>query len=105
MVTLTGNSLTMEQMKSILFEMAYGKASEDSLVAVKECREKVEEIVNNGKVVYGITTGFGKFSDVLIEKENVSKEKVSKFWDLELQFELGFQEIYLNEFCNLSLRF
>ncbi|WP_088071844.1 histidine ammonia-lyase [Gottfriedia luciferensis] len=72
MVTLTGNTLTMEQMKKILFENVYVNASEDSLKAVKACREKVEEIVNNGQVVYGITTGFGKFSDVLIEKENVS---------------------------------
>jgi histidine ammonia-lyase len=72
MVTLTGNSLTMDQMKRILFENVYVQASDDSLHAVKKCREKVEQIVDNGEVVYGITTGFGKFSDVFIAKENVS---------------------------------
>ena len=38
---------------------------------VAECREVVEKIVEDGKVVYGITTGFGKFSDVLIQKDDV----------------------------------
>ncbi|MGR5881378.1 aromatic amino acid lyase [Bacillus cereus] len=28
-------------------------------------------MVEDGKVVYGITTGFGKFSDVLIQKDDV----------------------------------
>lgn len=31
-----------------------------------ECCEVVEKIVEDGKVVYGIIIGFGKFSDVFI---------------------------------------
>jgi histidine ammonia-lyase len=73
MVTLTGSTLTIEQMKEILLNNSYVKASDESMERVKACREKVETIVNEEQVVYGITTGFGKFSDVFISKENVSK--------------------------------
>lgn len=34
-------------------------------------RKAVDEIVQKGNIIYGITTGFGKFSDVLIQKEHV----------------------------------
>ncbi|MDR4458532.1 aromatic amino acid lyase, partial [Bacillus tropicus] len=38
---------------------------------IAECREGGEKIVEYGKGVYGMTTGFGKFSDVLIRKDDV----------------------------------
>jgi histidine ammonia-lyase len=71
MITLTGNSLTLEQMKEVLFNKKKVRASEESLRAAQMSREAVEKIVSERRVVYGINTGFGKFSDVLIEKENV----------------------------------
>ncbi|WP_443110675.1 aromatic amino acid lyase [Caloramator sp. mosi_1] len=40
---------------------------------VKAAREVVDRFVDEGKVVYGITTGFGKFSDVVISKEEAKK--------------------------------
>ncbi|GHI00270.1 histidine ammonia-lyase [Neobacillus kokaensis] len=71
MITLTGNSLTLEEMKEVLFRQQKVRASEESIKAAAKSRQAVEEIVSEERVVYGITTGFGKFSDVLIDKENV----------------------------------
>jgi histidine ammonia-lyase len=71
MITLTGHSLHVRQMAKVLYENEEVKACEQSMQKVAECRQAVEQIVNDGKVVYGITTGFGKFSDVLIQKEDV----------------------------------
>jgi histidine ammonia-lyase len=71
MITLTGGSLTLEQMKDILYRNQKVNASEKSMEAVLKSREAVERIVSESKVVYGITTGFGKFSDVLIDKDHV----------------------------------
>ncbi|MCM2533911.1 histidine ammonia-lyase [Neobacillus pocheonensis] len=71
MITLTGGSLTLEQMKDVLFRKAKVQASEKSIEAAQKSREAVERIVSESRVVYGITTGFGKFSDVLIDKEHV----------------------------------
>jgi histidine ammonia-lyase len=70
-IILTGESLTLKQMKDLLLHNQKVKASEKSMEAVQKSREAVERIVSEGKVVYGITTGFGKFSDVLIPKEHV----------------------------------
>jgi histidine ammonia-lyase len=71
MITLTGGSLTLEQMKEVLYGKQKVGASEKSMMAVQKSREAVERIVSESRVVYGITTGFGKFSDVLIDKKHV----------------------------------
>nr|WP_297597271.1 histidine ammonia-lyase [uncultured Cetobacterium sp.] len=48
------------------------KVSEDAKMKVAKARELVERYVNEGKVSYGITTGFGKFSDKVISKEETA---------------------------------
>jgi histidine ammonia-lyase len=38
---------------------------------VTEARKMVDDIVKENRVVYGITTGFGKFARTVIQKENL----------------------------------
>jgi histidine ammonia-lyase len=71
MITLTGNSLTLEDMKRVLFNRETVIAAPESMDAVKKSREAVEKIVAQQKIVYGINTGFGKFSDVRIGEAHV----------------------------------
>jgi len=71
MVTLNGQTLTFSDVRKVLFEGEKVDYSEDSMRRVQESRKAVEKIVSEGRIVYGITTGFGKFSDVLIGKEDV----------------------------------
>jgi histidine ammonia-lyase len=71
MVMLTGQSLTLKDVKEVLLNKEMVFASPKSMEAVQKSREAVERIVSEQKVVYGINTGFGKFSDVLIDKEHV----------------------------------
>jgi histidine ammonia-lyase len=71
MITLTGNDLTLGQIKAVLYSNEKVNASVKSMEAVQKSREAVEKIVSESRVVYGITTGFGKFSDVLIDKKHV----------------------------------
>lgn len=73
MVVLTGNTLTLEEMKAILFQGEKVSASDTSWLRVEESRRAVERIVEENRVVYGITTGFGKFSDVFIDGANVEE--------------------------------
>lgn len=73
MVVLTGNSLTLDEMKEILYEGKNVSASAASMQRVEESRKAVEQIVEENRIVYGITTGFGKFSDVFINPENVEE--------------------------------
>ncbi len=71
MIILTGQTLTFEEIECILYNNEQVIASDDSMEKVKKSRAAVEKIVKEGKVIYGITTGFGKFSDVFIEKKDV----------------------------------
>ncbi|OCA83104.1 histidine ammonia-lyase [Bacillus sp. FJAT-27225] len=71
MIELTGNTLTLNEVKEVLYKDAKICASDVSLAKVAKSREAVERIVADQKVVYGINTGFGKFSDVLIDAAHV----------------------------------
>ncbi|AET67169.1 histidine ammonia-lyase [Desulfosporosinus orientis DSM 765] len=72
-VTLDGESLTLEQVVSVA---RYGAKVELQPAAknnVLKSRDYVDKIIEGNKTVYGITTGFGKFSDVLISKDDAKK--------------------------------
>ncbi|KAB2336075.1 histidine ammonia-lyase [Cytobacillus depressus] len=71
MVVLTGNTLTLEEIRRVLFEKEKVEPSKESMMAVKESHDAVKRIVEEERVIYGITTGFGKFSDVLIDQKDV----------------------------------
>lgn len=73
MIVLTGESLTIEHMRCLLYKGEEVTASLKSIEGVRRCRKAVEGIVADEKIVYGITTGFGKFSDVLIGKEDTQQ--------------------------------
>jgi histidine ammonia-lyase len=73
MVVLTGSTLTLEEVYRVLYEGEEVCVSDESWERVTASHKAVEKIVNDGKTVYGITTGFGKFSDVFIDKENVEE--------------------------------
>lgn len=73
MVVLTGNTLTLEEVQKIIFHNEEVSISKESLESVQKSHEAVKNIVKEKRVIYGINTGFGKFSDVLIEEENVEE--------------------------------
>lgn len=68
-VIITGSSLTVEEIIAVCRFGAEVELSEESRQNILASRQIVEELVEEEKVVYGITTGFGKFSDVVISKE------------------------------------
>ncbi|MBD1379582.1 histidine ammonia-lyase [Metabacillus arenae] len=71
MITLTGHTLTLNEVRQVLFENAKVKASDESMKDAERSRKSVEDIVKDKRVVYGINTGFGKFSDVRIDSDDV----------------------------------
>lgn len=73
MITLTGQTLTLKEIISVLYKNEKVEVSPESMSKVEQSRRAVEEIVAKERVVYGVTTGFGKFSDVLIRKEDTEE--------------------------------
>ncbi|MFZ3587696.1 histidine ammonia-lyase [Bacillus sp. DJP31] len=71
MIELSGNSLTIEESRRIIYEKELVFVKEEVWEKVERSRAVVDHIVDTQKVVYGITTGFGKFSDILIHPDDV----------------------------------
>ncbi|MBQ5782359.1 MAG: histidine ammonia-lyase [Oscillospiraceae bacterium] len=68
-VLITGCDLTVEQIVAVCRFGAKVELSAESRANILASRQIVDELVEEGRVVYGITTGFGKFSDVVISRE------------------------------------
>lgn len=70
MIELTGETLTLAQMAVLLHEQKNVVLNKAALENVRQSRKAVERIVREKKNVYGINTGFGKFSDVSIDEKD-----------------------------------
>lgn len=70
-VLLDGDSLTLDEFINVSrfnykVDLAY-----ETIDKVNKSRDLVDKFVKDNKVVYGITTGFGKFSDVVITGDEI----------------------------------
>ena len=72
-VVLTGNDLTLKDLIKVGFKEAQVVLSEDAKRKVVEGRAVVDKIVEENRVVYGVTTGFGQFADVVIPQNEVEQ--------------------------------
>lgn len=70
-IELDGRSLTIDDLMKIGLGKYRVKLSEGAKEAVRKARAVVNDIVENHKVVYGITTGFGKFARVSVPEEKL----------------------------------
>ncbi|NLY36765.1 MAG: histidine ammonia-lyase [Tissierellia bacterium] len=69
-VEIDGNHLDLESFIEVTRNYKEVKLTLQARERVQKARDYVDELIQENKVVYGLTTGFGKFSDVLIpEKE------------------------------------
>ena len=68
-IIIDGRDLTIEDVVNVSRNGYKVELSDDVINKVKLSRKLVDKFVDEQKVVYGITTGFGKFSDVVISKE------------------------------------
>lgn len=68
---LDGGSLTLEDLAAIARRDAVPRLSGDAIERMKQSRAIVDDMVASDRTVYGITTGFGVFSEVRISRENV----------------------------------
>lgn len=68
-VIIDGNSLTIEDIINVARKYYSVELSDTAKVNIKHSRKMIDELVSSEKVQYGITTGFGKFSDVVISKK------------------------------------
>lgn len=68
-VMIDGFNLKIEDVINVSRNNYTVELEEEAKKRIIKARNLVDEFVDSEKVVYGITTGFGKFSDVAISKE------------------------------------
>ncbi|WHY93665.1 histidine ammonia-lyase [Neobacillus cucumis] len=73
LVDLDGFSLDRYKVESVAKGEAKVEIPEANWQRVRESRKRVEKAINDGKVVYGVNTGFGKLSDIEINPEDNAK--------------------------------
>ncbi|HET9136719.1 MAG TPA: histidine ammonia-lyase [Candidatus Kapabacteria bacterium] len=72
MLILDGNSLTLDDVGRVAKrEITDISLSETALERVRRSRQLVENWVERGEVIYGVTTGFGEFANVSISREKI----------------------------------
>ena len=69
-IIINGNDLRLEDIVNVARNNYQVEISEEAIKRVEKSRGIVDKIVEEDRVVYGITTGFGKFSDVSISGED-----------------------------------
>lgn len=68
-IVLNGQNLTIDQVAMVAREGWLVEIDSAAVERINRSREIVEEFVRREEVVYGVTTGFGRFSDVAISKD------------------------------------
>ncbi len=72
-ITLDGHSLTLDGFVAVARYGAKVSLSEEALVAMRKSRDLAEKIMEENRVAYGITTGFGDFATVAVPEEMSSQ--------------------------------
>jgi histidine ammonia-lyase len=63
-VIIDGSSLKLEDVVDVARGMAEVRLAASAIPCIQRAREYIERLLAENAVVYGVTTGFGKFSDV-----------------------------------------
>jgi histidine ammonia-lyase len=70
---LTGNNLSIEDIYSFILDNRRVQIDKEAAKRINKSRALVEKWVNEEKVIYGVTTGFGEFSNVSISKKDIEQ--------------------------------
>lgn len=72
-IELDGNSLNIEKLSCLASGKHKISISQNSLSKINSSRKVVESIIQDHKPVYGFNTGFGQFSNICIEHDNLEQ--------------------------------
>lgn len=72
-VTIDGENLTLEDVERVAIHGATVRIHPKAVGKIKRCRRYVEKMVDSGRTVYGINTGFGSLCRERIGKKDIEK--------------------------------
>lgn len=71
-IMINGRDLTVEEVIRVCRRGEKVAITEEAQKAVKKARDYVDKKLEEGAIIYGLTTGFGKFSDVFISHDETA---------------------------------
>jgi len=72
-IVLDGKSLTIEKLVAVARLREPVELAPESLDKIKACRAVIEEKIKAHEIMYGINTGIGEFSEVVLDDEQVKQ--------------------------------
>ena len=72
-LSLSGSDLSLADLVEVADLGRSASLSSEAAVRVDRARAVIDRAVREDRVVYGVTTGFGKFSDVVIPRDKLSE--------------------------------
>lgn len=70
---LNGSGLTIEKMVQVGRFGEKVELREHSLELIKKCRTMLEDKVSKGEIMYGVNTGIGEFSEIVLNDEQIKE--------------------------------
>ncbi len=72
-VVLNGNDLTIEDVVKVARLNEKVEISPDAIERINKCREMLNKKIEAGEIMYGVNTGIGEFSEVVLNDEQVKE--------------------------------
>jgi len=72
-IVLDGKSLTLEKLVRIARDNEPVEIAPEALAKIRACRNMLEEKIKAREIMYGINTGIGEFSEVVLNDEQVGQ--------------------------------
>jgi histidine ammonia-lyase len=72
-IILDGSNLTVEKLVHIARHKEKVEISNDALQRIKTCRAMLEEKIQAHEIMYGVNTGIGEFSEVVLNDDQVKE--------------------------------
>ena len=72
-ITITGNSLTVEDVHKVAFGKEKVELHPDALERIKNCRSFINKKIEQREIMYGVNTGIGEFSEIVLTDEQVKQ--------------------------------
>ncbi len=73
MIVLDGHSLTVEKLVRIAREGEKVKLHQDAVKRIEKCRCMLEDKIEKHEIMYGVNTGIGEFSEVVLDDDQVKE--------------------------------
>jgi histidine ammonia-lyase len=70
-ITLEGSGLTIEKLVRIARHNEKVELSKDSIERMKKCRAMLEKKITAREIMYGVNTGIGEFSEVVLDDDQI----------------------------------